>query len=683
MEATMPIVDSEVRTLIKNLAEDPTVFITRSEDLSKQMLDLTKRLFDYAVESSPNPDSLGPLSELLTDGFDNDQIWEELELQNVPALSSLEKKISQLTLSCKETPFTIIPEKKPKATHGKRKSKRTPVQPLEEEEEEEEIEDGRAQRKTKNDMDTTADVFDDLDLEEGEEGRSTRKKRRGKASKVDDRFFHLSEMQQFLDKMDREEMKEQNDNIDDDDSEAEETNEKVDLFDDPDELVESEDEDDDEVRVGSTLHYEDFFNPPSDDEAPQRRRRNKQTAQVPVRPVRESAEKTEIEKEQQEEDEDDEDVGYDGMPEEEVEEEEGLEEEEEEGEGEGEEEDDEEEEEDEQEEEEEEEGDVPVGGKAEGNNLLFSDDENEKDSGKSTFEKKQENMKRKIEELEEKNLKGREWTLMGEASVKSRPKDSLLEETLEFETTMKPAPAVTHEMTLTIEEMIRQRIKDEAWDDVERKSELPTSDWKPKRVDLDHEKSKQSLAEVYEGEYMKQVKGVVPVENEEINKEHEEITKIFKDLCHKLDALSNFHYTPALPKEEIEVVSNVPAIQMEEVLPMATSEHRQLAPEEVYANMKGDTVGDNEKTDTDKSRQRRQKKAHRRQKEQDKLQKQKAIQKANPGKVNLPSKKEATNIIAKGGMKGASMIEDGAVDTKSFKSSSAFFSKLQDEARQD
>jgi hypothetical protein len=66
-----------------------------------------------------------------------------------------------------------------------------------------------------------------------------------------------------------------------------------------------------------------------------------------------------------------------------------------------------------------------------------------------------------------------------------------------------------------------------------------------------------------------------------------EVEAIFATLCNKLDALSNFHFTPKLPSAEIEVVRNVPAIAMEEVLPTAVNDRVMAAPEEVYDKKRG------------------------------------------------------------------------------------------------
>ena len=65
-----------------------------------------------------------------------------------------------------------------------------------------------------------------------------------------------------------------------------------------------------------------------------------------------------------------------------------------------------------------------------------------------------------IASFEAANVAPKDWALLGESTARARPKNSLLEETLDFERGggVRGAPAVTEERTVGLEGLIKARI---------------------------------------------------------------------------------------------------------------------------------------------------------------------------------------------------------------------------------
>lgn len=70
-------------------------------------------------------------------------------------------------------------------------------------------------------------------------------------------------------------------------------------------------------------------------------------------------------------------------------------------------------------------------------NLFDADEEDEEADVTSTHQKRLQRVQDQIEEFENENINARHWTLQGEANAKSRPVNSLLEEDLEFDQSVK------------------------------------------------------------------------------------------------------------------------------------------------------------------------------------------------------------------------------------------------------
>ena len=175
---------------------------------------------------------------------------------------------------------------------------------------------------------------------------------------------------------------------------------------------------------------------------------------------------------------------------------------------------------------------------------LLSDEE---DDELTPFQRKQEKLKERIAELESKQLDPKNWTMAGEVTGKQRPYNSLLEEHVEFDqgiglvaATSRTGPVYDPEVSQNLEDLIRNRIKNRAFDDVELRFEVKRS--ASKAVELNQEKSTRSLAELYEDEYTRAVNKAdntaQPTMDAKEVELHESIKERFKKICRQLDQLS-------------------------------------------------------------------------------------------------------------------------------------------------
>ena len=120
---------------------------------------------------------------------------------------------------------------------------------------------------------------------------------------------------------------------------------------------------------------------------------------------------------------------------------------------------------------------------------------------------------------------------------------------------------------------------------------------------------------------------------------------------------------------------------MEEVAPVSVSDAMMLAPEEVHEK-KTELKGETEQTDTDRKRKRRAKKRRQHERAQGTEKRRKLAEKLKPSLGKKLTKQKAFEKLEKEmrSSKTVSVLTDEGGE-KNLKSSSAFFSRLQDEVQ--
>ena len=247
--------------------------------LQKNTLSAIKQIFDFCkkdeLSGTRSLVSTCPLQELLVENFDDEQIWQEIELQNTPLLRvlkqdihSLKENVDQLSLlsgSSKEVKGNRLQHSDysndgnvsgnangfvKSASESDTESDSINEEFSPDENSDDQMDDGGS-----DDNDDEENKNDDYNNENTKVKSSTNNNREQKSttkkSQVDDTFFKLSDMLQFLDKEDRryeracrkKSQKESDDDDDDDDNDeidSEPVNYFIDM--DSDDTEEEEDE---------------------------------------------------------------------------------------------------------------------------------------------------------------------------------------------------------------------------------------------------------------------------------------------------------------------------------------------------------------------------------------------------------------------------------------------------------
>lgn len=190
-------------------------FFSIQDEVAADFTALTKTLYDLHKSQEPAHYKASPLAELMVKDFDEEQIWQQLELQNAAILKYF-KNATDEALS--DETLTLLVEEEESSDEQEAEYD---DEDLEEEEEEEELPPPRQVKKmsakAKASAEDLSDEDSDVDFDvDALEKREKQKKGSGRKSsgakvipsEVDDRFFKLSEMESFLDDMDKREGKE-------------------------------------------------------------------------------------------------------------------------------------------------------------------------------------------------------------------------------------------------------------------------------------------------------------------------------------------------------------------------------------------------------------------------------------------------------------------------------------------
>ena len=218
----------------ENTSRLPEVYLKPPLSLERESISTIKRIFDFCKKDEANGSrslaSTCPLQELFVDGFDAEQIWQEIDLQNVPLLQLGRKDVQNITQI--STKLSLLKE------DNKLHEENSFENGLPDSDSEVDCVENSGDDDN-DDFSYDDDSGSDNDFDErktsmgNEENRKPTKSPSTRKSEVDDSFFKLSDMIKFLDQEDRRferAHKKNNQEMEDDNEEEDSESELIDYF---------------------------------------------------------------------------------------------------------------------------------------------------------------------------------------------------------------------------------------------------------------------------------------------------------------------------------------------------------------------------------------------------------------------------------------------------------------------
>lgn len=218
------------------------------DDLAADFVALTKALYDFHHALRGETVAGSPLEQLGVENFDEEQIWQQLELQNHAVLGSLKKAVARNVEDEGKGLLSLLPdveeEEEDEAGDGEedmdaedQAEKESSSSHSEEEEDLEQKKSNSEASKNGRFSDEDSELDFDIDkLEQQTQKSKNIRKKTGTDSLVDDKFFKLSEMEAALEAEEKEGNK-------DNDSDG------IDYF---EEIFSEDDDDEEEEEFGAT-----------------------------------------------------------------------------------------------------------------------------------------------------------------------------------------------------------------------------------------------------------------------------------------------------------------------------------------------------------------------------------------------------------------------------------------------